>query len=219
MAGPLLLNATNQALQNQGGQNIGIYDIYGRLLLQSHCQISALTVTMNLNGGPVQQLAAAYQWERDTLKKVANDNASNTQLANALNWAASQPDSVQVDAWFSAAILTNPITPPNQPAPSTPPPSSPPGTPSPNVVKIQIVTTNGQTTFSPSTVTVSKFTQIIWVNTTGANHEIISNTTGVFSSSSFGQNQTFTITLSSSGTFVYHCGIHNSMQGTIIVKS
>jgi plastocyanin len=39
----------------------------------------------------------------------------------------------------------------------------------------------------------------------------------IFSSTAIGQGQTFAFTFTDAGTYPYHCGIHPSMHGTVIV--
>jgi plastocyanin len=39
----------------------------------------------------------------------------------------------------------------------------------------------------------------------------------IFSSPSFGLGQNYSFTFTNAGTYPYHCGIHLSMHGTVIV--
>lgn len=78
--------------------------------------------------------------------------------------------------------------------------------------------------FSPSTLTIKTGTAVTWTNVDAAPHQIASDPhpahtdlPGLFSDSlSTGQNYSFTFT--KSGTFGYHCNIHPSMKGTVIVE-
>lgn len=71
--------------------------------------------------------------------------------------------------------------------------------------------------FSPSTLTISRMTTVTWRNNDGVVHTSTSNT-GVWDTGSIPAGGTRTTTFDSSGTFPYHCSIHPSMTGTIIVQ-
>jgi plastocyanin len=72
--------------------------------------------------------------------------------------------------------------------------------------------------FNPATLTVSKGATVTWINDDSATHTIVSDSGSVLSSSSLGRGDAFSHTFSEAGTFAYHCGIHRSMKGTIIVQ-
>ena len=109
LVGPLLLTATDQALQNQDGRHLGIYDIYGRLLLQNHCSIAAVAQTMGLNGQVSPSTDQISEWERNALATVALANLSNAKLTGAVIVLEAQPDDTLIDCWISAAVITHPI--------------------------------------------------------------------------------------------------------------
>jgi plastocyanin len=69
--------------------------------------------------------------------------------------------------------------------------------------------------FNPSTLTIAVGTTVVWTNNDSATHTINSAT---FNSGNLAQGQTFKQTFTVAGTYSYSCGIHPSMQGTIIVK-
>jgi plastocyanin len=77
--------------------------------------------------------------------------------------------------------------------------------------------------FSPASVTVPRGTTVIWTNRDSAPHSVVNDGSTVFgagqvfSSPSFGQGQNYSFTFTNAGTYPYHCGIHLSMHGTIIV--
>lgn len=75
--------------------------------------------------------------------------------------------------------------------------------------------------FSPATITVSTGTAISWTNQDGASHAIVSDTGApeAFSSDPLGQNGVFRFTFTHPGTYNYHCSIHPSMKGTVIVTA
>ena len=71
--------------------------------------------------------------------------------------------------------------------------------------------------FKPSSLTISSGTTVTWTNKESATHTVTSNT-GVFSSGSLTNGETFSFKFNSVGTFPYHCSLHSGMTGTIIVK-
>jgi len=96
------------------------------------------------------------------------------------------------------------------------PVGSPGGSPGANEVWMQ------NTSFNPSTKTVSVGTTITWTNKDGFNHTVTSGTpgspNGTFDSGNMGGGATFTHTFSTAGTFAYYCRIHGAMMtGTITV--
>jgi plastocyanin len=71
--------------------------------------------------------------------------------------------------------------------------------------------------FSPATLEVNKGDTVTWTNEDSVPHQIASDT-NVFLGSSMNKGQTFSFTFTETGIFPYHCAIHPSMQGKIIVK-
>lgn len=72
--------------------------------------------------------------------------------------------------------------------------------------------------FNPETVTIPKGATIIWTNSDSASHTIVSDDGNEISSNSFSKGETFAHTFNTPGTYNYHCGIHPSMKGKIIVE-
>lgn len=70
--------------------------------------------------------------------------------------------------------------------------------------------------FSPATLTINTGTKVIWINNDGTAHTVTSDN-GTFNSGNLAPNASFSFTFNSAGTFTYHCAIHSSMIGTIIV--
>ena len=70
--------------------------------------------------------------------------------------------------------------------------------------------------FLPQTITVAKGTTVTWTNMDNATHTVTSNT-GLFNSGNLGTGSTFRFTFNTPGTYTYHCSIHGSMTGTVIV--
>jgi len=74
--------------------------------------------------------------------------------------------------------------------------------------------------FGPSTLMVKTGTTVTWVNLDPAPHKIASDSDSpvAFSSDSLSTGASYRFTFSQPGTFTYHCSIHPSMKGTIIVQ-
>jgi plastocyanin len=83
-------------------------------------------------------------------------------------------------------------------------------TPSGNNVEIK------GSAFNPITITIKKGDTITWTNNDPVTHTV--TIPGVTDSGSIPSGQTFSFTFSNAGTFDYHCSIHTSMTGKIIVQ-
>jgi plastocyanin len=73
------------------------------------------------------------------------------------------------------------------------------------------------TAFSPSPVTVAVGTVVTWSNKDTAPHDARADNGG-FSTPIIQPGGTTTTTMSTAGSFVYHCSIHPGMVGTIVVQ-
>lgn len=71
--------------------------------------------------------------------------------------------------------------------------------------------------FSPQTVKVTPGTKVTWVNNDSVAHTITSND-NKFNSTQLASGASFEFTFSESGTYNYHCSIHPSMTGQVIVQ-
>jgi plastocyanin len=89
--------------------------------------------------------------------------------------------------------------------------SNPPPPPTGNTVSISGFA------FSPSSLTISAGDSVTWTNHDAVAHTTTSNT-GVWNSGSLSQNQSFTFRFMNAGTYPYHCAIHTTMTGTIVVQ-
>lgn len=71
--------------------------------------------------------------------------------------------------------------------------------------------------FSPATLTVKVGNKVTWTNQDSVGHSATADDnsfdTGVISQGQSGSN-----TFSKAGTYTYHCSVHPSMKGTIIVQ-
>jgi plastocyanin len=74
--------------------------------------------------------------------------------------------------------------------------------------------------FAPSNirVVIGVNNTVIWSNNGTADHTVTSNG-GKFDSGTLTPGHTFEFTFSTPGTYDYHCSIHSSMKGTVVVVS
>jgi plastocyanin len=69
--------------------------------------------------------------------------------------------------------------------------------------------------FNPATLTIKKGETVTWLNHDSVTHTVKSS---AFNSGDIPTAGQFQFTFSSPGTYAYSCGIHPSMQGTVIVQ-
>lgn len=70
--------------------------------------------------------------------------------------------------------------------------------------------------FNPAELTVKVGTNVTWTNNDGTTHTITSDT-GLWDSARVSQGGTYVRLFDQAGSFGYHCSIHTSMKGTIVV--
>jgi plastocyanin len=74
--------------------------------------------------------------------------------------------------------------------------------------------------FTPSQITVAKGGAVTWMNNDSTTHTVtddLSNAGGP-ASGDIAPGQSYSFTFNKAGSFQYHCSIHPSMRGTIVVK-
>lgn len=71
--------------------------------------------------------------------------------------------------------------------------------------------------YGPGTVRIKAGDSVQWTNSDLAGHTVTADQ-GAFDSRSMSKGKTFTHTFSQKGTFEYHCALHPSMKGTVIVE-
>ncbi|MGD1119290.1 MAG: cupredoxin family copper-binding protein [Dehalococcoidales bacterium] len=111
-----------------------------------------------------------------------------------------------------ASCSSSATTAPNGGLQTSPPPG---GTTGPDI-KPAAVTISGFA-FSPATLNISIGTTVTWTNEDSVNHTVTSPSAG-FDSGTLANGTTFSHTFNAAGDFEYHCTIHSSMVGHIIVK-
>ena len=72
--------------------------------------------------------------------------------------------------------------------------------------------------FSPATVTITAGDTVTWTNTDPVVHTATS-TTGAFDSGDIAQGESFSVTFTTPGTYVYFCTPHPTMTGQIVVQA
>jgi plastocyanin len=71
--------------------------------------------------------------------------------------------------------------------------------------------------FNPQTLNISLNATVTWTNNDGVTHTVTSDT-GLFNSGNISPGGTFSYQFTSTGTFNYHCSIHQYMTATVIVQ-
>lgn len=71
--------------------------------------------------------------------------------------------------------------------------------------------------FSPASITVKAGSAVTWTNTGSAPHTVTADD-GSFDSGSLANGATFSHTFAKAGTFTFHCAIHSTMKGTVVVQ-
>jgi len=78
--------------------------------------------------------------------------------------------------------------------------------------------------FDPADIRIKKGTTVTWINEDSDPHKIASNPHPVHTdlpelvSGTLSSGQSYSFTFTKTGTFGYHCHIHPSMTGRIIVE-
>lgn len=97
------------------------------------------------------------------------------------------------------------------------------GTQAPKTNSGQVTTQHGSNVvienykFSPSVLTVRKGTTVIWTNNDPVQHAVVGDQNSWVAGPAFKQGETYTHTFAIAGTYTYHCGIHPSMKGSVVV--
>ncbi len=92
-------------------------------------------------------------------------------------------------------------------------PSGKPDAPKPGINEVWIQ----GSVFNPDKITVTAGTTITWTNKDGVVHTVTSDT-GLFDSGNIGANGTFSHKFSTAGTYLYHCAVHPTMTGSVVVN-
>ena len=98
--------------------------------------------------------------------------------------------------------------------------TSPPLATPPDVLIVTGAATLGANAYAPSPLTISLATKqsVKWKNNDAMSPEhTVTADLGAFNSGSMAESNTFTFTFTTAGTYDYHCSIHPTMVGQIIV--
>jgi len=72
--------------------------------------------------------------------------------------------------------------------------------------------------FNPSSMIINKGDTVIWTNNDSVPHQVVGDTLASLKAPVMNNGQKYSYTFKDAGTFAYHCAIHPSMKGNIIVK-
>ena len=72
--------------------------------------------------------------------------------------------------------------------------------------------------FSPSSIAIKAGDTVIWTNMDSVGHTITSDSGNELQSEAVSNGETYSHTFENAGTYLYHCSIHTSMKGEIIVE-
>lgn len=72
--------------------------------------------------------------------------------------------------------------------------------------------------FSPASVTVSVGDTVTWTNADAQGHTATADG-GAFDTGTIARNESQAVTLTTAGTFAYHCTIHPAMTATLVVTA
>jgi plastocyanin len=74
--------------------------------------------------------------------------------------------------------------------------------------------------FTPPQITVNKGDSVTWTNNDSMTHTVVDDLSNVGgpNSGDIAPGSSYSFTFTKTGSFQYHCSIHPSMRGTIVVK-
>ena len=72
--------------------------------------------------------------------------------------------------------------------------------------------------FNPASVTAALGEKITWTNGDDAQHTVTFDDASVGGSGNLNNGSSFDLTIGKAGTYTYHCKIHPSMKGTVIIS-
>ena len=72
--------------------------------------------------------------------------------------------------------------------------------------------------FDPNTITVPKGASVVWTNKDSVRHTIVSDSGDEINSDTLSQGESYVHAFNTAGIYEYHCGIHPSMKGKVIVE-
>jgi len=139
-----------------------------------------------------------------------------TMLLFVVLYGCSQQNYTTPAAQQVPAANPAPAAPSQTPAPS-PAPKTPTLEPQKSTAQSYAVNIQGFA-FSPGTITIKAGDTVVWTNMDSAGHSVTSDSGNELSSPIFSNGKTYSHTFNTAGTYSYHCNVHPSMQGTIVVQ-
>ena len=113
--------------------------------------------------------------------------------------------------WFSKSNSSPTQLTPSESQTQTTSPTATTQTTGQNAVTIQ------NFAFSPTALTVKVGDKVTWTNQDSAGHSATADD-GSFDTGVLAQGRSGSVTFSKPGTYTYHCSVHPTMKGTIIVE-
>jgi plastocyanin len=103
--------------------------------------------------------------------------------------------------------------------PATPPPpiNQPPATNNPAPLPTKASVSISNFSFNPATLTVKKGTRVTWTNNDSVGHTVTADNGSGPGSGLLNNGDSYNYTFDATGTYPYHCSVHPSMKGTVIV--
>lgn len=71
--------------------------------------------------------------------------------------------------------------------------------------------------FDPASVTIKAGQSVTWTNEDSATHTVVGDN-NEFESGNLANGADFSFAFEKAGTYTYHCGVHPSMKGTVVVE-
>ena len=72
--------------------------------------------------------------------------------------------------------------------------------------------------FSPEEISVKKGDTVTWINGDSAPHTIASDSGGELNSGTLNKDGVYQHTFNDARVYTYHCGLHPSMKGKVVVE-
>jgi len=72
--------------------------------------------------------------------------------------------------------------------------------------------------FAPADLTIEAGDTVEWQNLDSMAHTVVSDSGNAIDSGQIGSGASYSTTFNTKGTYDYHCGIHASMKGRIVVR-
>ena len=156
-----------------------------------------------------------------TKKVLETSTDSTNQIPDTMTdeEAAAKFNQVETPKEFLPSVETNDgkpavVTPPKTGSTSSPqatPTPAPAPAPTPKTYAVSIA----NFAFAPASITIKKGDSVTFTNNDGMTHTATGSN---FDTGNLSNGASKTIQFNTPGTFTYHCSIHGSMSGTIVVQ-